>query len=247
MSPDLGIGLAGGIDKDGSRAGELLDIAFASVEFGSVAAGVADCPDHSAATLAARLDEWRVNRLFPTKTPDIGIGIGRPAGAPPEALPDAWLAGLEAVADVADYVSFNLTAAANRPLLAAEQRPLLARSFAAVVARRDALAANGRRVALAVKLPLGAPGEPLPSITLLAAVAGFCRLTMVRADSDPDFSRIAALARRLPRTVRLVAVGGIRSAADVNAARAAGATGVQVHRAFAEQGAACLTVLRGGV
>lgn len=264
MKPDLGIGLAGGLDKDGSRAAELLAAGFASVEFGSVAAGCSNYPDASAAALAGRLGAWRIAHRQPAAAPPrvgvgmgvgmgvgaglgvgIGIGIGRAAGAPPEALADCWLAGLEAVAGVADYVSFNLTAAANRPLLAAEQRPLLARSFAAVVARRDALVANGRRVDLALKLPLGAPGEPLPSIALLAAVAGFNRLTAVRTDGDPDFFRIAALARRLPRTVRLVAVGGIRSAADVNAARAAGATGVQVHRAYAEHGASCLAVLRG--
>jgi dihydroorotate dehydrogenase len=243
MRLELGIGLAGGIDKDGSRAAELLAAGFASVEFGSVAAGGSDYPDASAATLAANLAAWRTSHLH-TAAPRIGVGISRPAGAPLEALPDCWLAGLEALAGVADYVSFNLTAAANRPLLTAEQQPLLARSFAAVVARRDALAAKGRRVELAVKLPLGAPGEPLPGIALLAAVAGFAHLAVVRADNAPDFSRITSLARRLPR-VRLVAIGGIRSAADVGAARAAGAAGVQVHRAFAEQGAACLIALRG--
>ena len=41
----------------------------------------------------------------------------------------------------------------------------------------------------------------------------------------------------------LVAIGGIRSAADVAAARAAGAAGVQVHRLFVEQGANCLAEL----
>jgi dihydroorotate dehydrogenase len=236
-----GIGLAGGIDKDGSRAGELLAAGFASVEFGSVAAGIDGHPDDSAAMLAATLAAYR-----DAGETRIGVGISRPPGAPPEALLACWLAGLEAVAGVADYVSFNLSAAANRPLLAVERRGLLACGFALVAGWRDALAAaGGRRLRLALKLPLGARGEPLSTIGLLAAAAGFDQLTAVRADDAPDFTRLKALARLLGDGPTLVAVGGIRSATDIGAACAAGAAGVQVHRAFVEHGAACLGQLRG--
>ncbi|HEX5803357.1 MAG TPA: hypothetical protein VFY24_10050 [Azospira sp.] len=268
---DLGIGLAGGIDRDGHRAAELLAAGFDSVEFGSVAAGIAGHPDASAATLAARLAAHRspapgavdAARLGvgagvgmhadagidvaadAGREVVIGVGIGRPSGAPLAALADCWLAGLEAVAGVADYVSFNLSAAANRPLLAAEWQVLLARSFAAVAAWRDAhAAAGGRRLRLAAKFPLGTVGEALSGVGLLAADAGFDRLTAVRADDAPDFFRLAALARHVAQGPLLVAVGGIRHAADVNRARAAGAAGVQVHRLFAEQGAACVARLR---
>lgn len=244
---DLGIGLAGGIDRDGHRAAELLAAGFDSVEFGSVAAGIAGHPDAGAATLAARLAEQRSRAPGAAGTARIGVGIGRPPDAPLTALADCWLAGLEAVAGVADYVSFNLSAAANRPLLAAEWQALLAQSFAAVAAWRDAhAAAGGRRLCLAAKFPLGAIGEALPGVGLLAADAGFDRLTAVRADDSPDFSRLAALARHVAQGPLLVAVGGIRRAADVHRARAAGAAGVQVHRLFAEQGVDCVARLRGG-
>jgi dihydroorotate dehydrogenase len=241
---DLGIGLAGGIDRDGSRAGELLAAGFDSVEFGSVAAGVAGFTDDSAAALADRLAAWRAAQASGAG-PRLGVGLDRPAGAPPEALADAWLAGFDAVAAVADYVSLNLTAAVNRLLLAPAHRPLLARAFAAVAARRDALAAAGHRVELAVKLPLGADGETLPSIGLLAAAAGFERLTFMRAAGDTGFARFAALALMIDGQAALVAVGGIRDAADIAAARNAGAAGVQVHRLFVERGRACLRALRG--
>lgn len=239
----LGIGLAGGIDRDGGRARELLAAGFDSVEFGSVAAGIAGFPDAGAAMLAARLAGWRCVQAH-GDGPRIGVGLGRPPGAPAAALADCWIAGLAAVAGVADYVSLNLTAAANRPLLAPACRPLLARAFAAVAARRDALAAGGHRVDLAVKLPLGDPGEPLPTVGLLAVAAGFERLTLVRSDGDAGFARLAALARQIDGRAAPVAVGGIRSAADVAAARRAGAAGVQVHRLYAERGAACLAGLR---
>ncbi|MBI2306250.1 MAG: dihydroorotate dehydrogenase [Rhodocyclales bacterium] len=244
---DLGIGLAGGIDKDGSRAAELLAAGFASIEFGSVAAGIAGYPDAGAAVLAERLGALAAladERPRPAPSPRIGVGVSRPPGAPSAALADCWLAALEALAGVADYVSFNLSAAANRPLLAAEQRPLLARSFATVAAWRDvSAAAGGRRLDLAVKLPLGALGELLPSAALLAAAAGFDQLTVVRADDDAGFSRLTALDRHLHGGLPLVVVGGIRSAADVGAARAAGAAGVQVHRLFVEQGVRCVETL----
>lgn len=242
---DFGIGLAGGIDKDGSRATELLAAGFDSVEFGTVAAGIAGHPDASAAVLAARLADWRASASG--AAPRIGVGLGRPPGAPPAALADGWLAGLALVTGVADYVSLNLSAAANRPLLAAAQWPLLARAFAAVVAWRAAMAAAGEcSIELAVKLPLGAAGEPLPGVARLAVAAGVDRLTVVRADGATDFARVAALAREIDGQAALVAVGGIRSAADVAAARRAGAAGVQVHRLFVDEGAAGVARLRAG-
>src|SRR5690606_9177148 len=79
---DLGIGLAGGIDRDGSRAGELLAAGFASVEFGSVAAGIAGFLDDSAAALAARLGEWRA-APGRADAPRIGGGLSRPPAREP--------------------------------------------------------------------------------------------------------------------------------------------------------------------
>ena len=51
------------------------------------------------------------------------------------------------------------------------------------------------------------------------------------------------LARRHPAGPALVAVGGIRNANDVHAALNAGASAVQVHRAFTQHGPACLSDL----
>ncbi|PKO88604.1 MAG: dihydroorotate dehydrogenase [Betaproteobacteria bacterium HGW-Betaproteobacteria-12] len=225
-------GLAGGIDKDGSRAAELLAHGFGSVEVGSV------WPEH-AASVAATLAGGMASRGGA-----VGLGLGLPADLPEDSLTVAWLAGLAALWPVADYLSFNLSAAANRRFLLPEHRCRLARACRAAVGQRDGrAAASGRYLPLALKLPLGGVGDPLPAAAEIAAAAGFDLLTVVLPEAAGRFARLAELAGQLAGGPALVAVGGIRSAADVAAARAAGAAGVQVHRLFVEQGAACLDSL----
>lgn len=226
-------GLAGGIDKDGGQVAELLAHGFGSVEVGSL------LPEQAAA-VAVRLAAARVARGGV-----IGAGLGLPAELPAEQLRAAWLQGLAALWPVADYLSFNLSAQANRRFLAADHWPQLAAACLAVAFRRDRLTADsGHYLPLALKLPLGGAGEALPPSAAIAAAAGFDQLTVVLPEGAGRFARLAELAEHLDGGPALVAVGGIRSAADVAAARAAGAAGIQVHRLFVEQGAACLDALQ---
>ncbi|MDD2744683.1 MAG: hypothetical protein PHV02_20680 [Rhodocyclaceae bacterium] len=225
-------GLAGGIDKDGSRMCELLAMGFGSVEFGSV------LPD-AVPALAATL----LNRPASAGTA-VGVGLSLPAESPAAVLGDAWLAGLNGLWANVDYLSFNLSARANRRFLHSEQLARLASACLAVAFRRDCLQADsGRYLPLALKLPLGEVGEPLPTAAFVAAAAGFDQLTLVLPEVPEGTQRLAELARRLGAGPALVAVGGIRSAAAIASARQAGAAGVQVHRLFVEQGAACLATL----
>lgn len=230
-------GLAGGIDKDGRRAGELLGIGFGSVEFGTVAAH----PD-APFGLAALVERLAALPPRPSGASAIGIGIGLPPEAQPDELPAFWRAGLAGAWPVADYVSFNLSARAYRPLRAPRYLPLLARALKSVAAKRDALP---RRIALALKFHLGEIGEAFAPVADAAAEAGFDILTAVLPEEERRFERLAAFTRRHAGGPAVVAVGGIRSASEVASARAAGAAGVQVHRAFSEAGAACLPALLG--
>lgn len=235
-------GLAGGIDKDGSRAGELLTLGFGSVEFGTVA-------PHPEGNSSLDLLVQRLTALPPRQPGGaaIGIGLGLAPDTLPADLPATWLAGLAGAWPVADYLSFNLSARAYRPLLAGEYLPLLAGALKAVTAARERLP---RRIPLALKLPLGGEEEALPAVAEAAADAGFDMVTAVLPEAGEGFARLAALARRLEcwdGGPALVAVGGIRSATDVRTALAAGASGVQVHRLFVEQGAACLPLLGEGL
>lgn len=234
-------GLAGGIDKDGSRAAELLAAGFGSVEFGTVTPHPEPGNNPGVTALAARLAA-----LPPRRPGDAGIGIGLGMGnsAAPAALPMEWLSGLQQAWSVADYLSFNLSACRYRSLLAAEHLQLLLRAFTTVDAERRRLSiAGGRFVGLALKLPLGSAGAFPLKLAEAAADAGFDAVTAVLPEGIERFGRLHSLASLLRGKAALVAVGGIRTAADIRAVRAAGADGVQVHTAFARHGAACLRAL----
>lgn len=231
-------GLAGGIDKDATRAAELLGLGFGSVEFGTVAVGPRAGTELAA--LRARL------AALPARAGDgaaIGIGLGLPADASPRALAACWIAGLYGAWDVADYLSFNLSARACAPLLAPTRLALVEAALQAVAAARAGLP---RRVPLALKFRLEPADEAPPAVALAAAAAGFDLLTAVLPDdATKRMSSLHALVATVSDGPAVVAVGGIRDAADVTAASQAGAAGVQVHRVFAESGSACLPRLLG--
>lgn len=230
-------GLAGGIDQNGSRAEELLGIGFGSVEFGTVAAH----PD-APFGLAALTERLATLAPRPPGATAIGIGIGVPPQAQPGDLPAFWRAGFVGASQVADYVSFNLTARAYQPLLDCAYLPLIGRALAAVAAARERVS---RRVPVALKFPLGKVGEPFPAVAEAAAQAGFDILTAVLPEGGERLARLSEFTAHVANRSAVVAVGGFRSAADIAAAHTAGAAGVQVHRAFAEHGAACLPALLG--
>ncbi len=225
-------GLAGGIDKDGSRVAALLAMGFGSVEIGSV------MPE-AVPGVAARLLPLHQSGLSA-----IGVGVGLPPELSAERLSATWLAGLNGLWPAVDYLSINLSAKANQRFLQADHWPHFARACLAVTFQRDRLQSeSARHLPVALKLPLGDGADALPMAAFVAAAAGFDQLTLVLPEAEDRFSRLAELARQLDQGPALVAVGGIRSAADVRAARQAGAAGVQVHRLFVERGAACLAAL----
>lgn len=231
------LGLAGGLDKDGSRAAELLASGFGSVEFGTVTPQPEPGGNPGVAALAARLSAHAPRGPGGCR---IGIGIGM-GNAAAELLPSAWVGGLHAAQDVADYLCFNLSARCYRHLLSPDHLPLLLRTFAAVTTGRD----RHCRVPLALKLPLGATDAFPLTLAEAAADAGFDAVTAVLPEQAERFDRLHALALRLQGKAAVVAVGGIRSSADVQAALAAGAQGVQVHTLYAQLGAGCLALLLG--
>ena len=67
--------------------------------------------------------------------------------------------------------------------------------------------------------------------------AGLVVAAHIKRKAKPE---IAILRQQVGAGPDLVAVGGIRCRADVDRARACGASGVQVHRLFTAQGAQCL-------
>jgi len=237
------LGLAGGIDKDGSRAAELLAMGFDSVEFGTVAPEAEPDGAPGVRTLAARLAALAPCERSKAR---VGIGLGMSANAPPSALPGEWARGLHEGWAAADYVSFNLSARRYRSLLNVDYASLLLRAFASVAAERDRRTRAGdQHVAIALKVPLGSE-DPFPlALAEGAADAGFDAVIGVLPEDAGRLGQLRLLAGRLRGKAAVLAVGGVRTAADVHAALEAGASGVQVHTAFVQLGVQCLAVLRG--
>ncbi|WP_324100961.1 hypothetical protein [Noviherbaspirillum sp.] len=232
------LGLAGGIDKDGSRAAELLAAGFDSVEFGTVTPQPEEGHNSGLAALVSRLASLSP-RL--TDKPRVGIGIGMSSSGPPAALPDEWASGFRGARAIADYACFNLSARRYQSLLNTAHLPLLRYAFATVAAVRQS--EQGRDVAVTLKIPLGVDDAFPLALAETAVSEGFDAIIAVLPDSAHRLDRLRLLADRLHGKAGLVAVGGIRNADDARAAHAAGADGVQVHRVFTELGAACLPAL----
>lgn len=231
-------GLAGGIDKSGERAAELLGLGFGSVEFGSVTGLPLAASNPGLAALIGRIATVDPEKRAKTA---VGISLGLPPDLPAPALVGEWRRALGLLAEappVVDYLSLNLSAAANRRFVGEALRPILLEALAAVAEWR---AGQGERPQLAVKLPLEAAAE----LSSACRAAGIGQLTVVIPDSLERSAGLAQLKAlcALIRPARVVAVGGLRSAADRQEALNAGCAGVQVHRLFLAQGAATPVLL----
>lgn len=228
-------GLAGGIDKTGGRAGELLELGFGSIEFGSVTCQ--PLPGHNPG-LEALVRAIATVKAKKCPKSAIGLGLGLPSDLPPEALADEWLRGLELLADlpaVLDYLSLNLSAAANRRFVAEPLRPILLDALERVALFRSRRNPDDQPL-LVLKLPLEAAAGLMPAMRQ----AGVGQATVVISDGL-DRSGGLVLIRQLCAAVpdvRIVAVGGIRTATDRLEMLNAGCAGVQVHRLFVAEGAA---------
>lgn len=242
-------GLAGGIDKDGSRAVALLSGGFGSVEFGTVTPQPEPGHNPGVAALVANLSSADRSKCHGAR---VGVSLGAGLDAAPFALAAEWLAGMHAAWAVADYLCFNLSARAYRPLLAVHHAMLVVDAVATVVRAREQLTRRtGRRVALALKLPLAEIGghrpECLRAIAEIAPQAGLDALVAVLPASSERLALLREAVSLLQGGTAVIAVGGLRTADDVRAVLAVGAQGVQVHGAFVERGVDCLPALQAGM
>ncbi len=163
----------------------------------------------------------------------------------PNSSIDALCAGLDHASLYADYLMLNLIAPRRAALLSAEQRPRLRQILAALRLRQQQLDLPGRRVPLAVKLRC-VPGQVPLSLTELLLELGYDGLLAAhdpgppatrqryRAWQHPDnqaqaCAQIEQLRALCGNQLALMSVGGIQSAAHLQARLAAGAELVQVH------------------
>lgn len=266
------VGLAAGLDKNGVAVDGLGALGFGFVEVGTVtpraqpgqprprlfrvpAAGALinrmGFPNEGAAALAARLRQRRWQGI-------VGVNIGKNADTPLERAVDDYVACLEIVRDVSDYIVVNVSSpntAGLRSLQASEHlEPLLTRVI-------DVAAGGGARraVPLLVKIsPDLSPAElddvaallrrlPLAGVVATNTTLGHPELRDARTLAGGLSGRpllplslavVASLRKALGPDYPIVGAGGIASGEDARRMRAAGADLVQIYSGLVYRGPA---------
>jgi len=209
-----------------------------------------------AARLAAR------NPAFPTT---LGVNIGKNAATPIERATDDYLAGLAGVYPHADYVTINVSSPNTKDLRSLQTDAALDALLAALVARRGELAVeHARRVPMFVKVAPDLEPKEIDAIAdalLRHGIDGVIatNTTVARdgvagrrhADESGGLSGaplrersdrvIARLRCALGTGVPIIGVGGVMSADDARAKRAAGADLVQLYTGFIYRGPMLVT------
>lgn len=194
----------------------------------------------------------------------LGINIGKNADTPMAHAVDDYLTGLRKVHAHASYVTVNISSPNTRNLRDLQDEQMLNQLLAQIAAEREVLAQRqGRRAPLLVKIAPDVSGAQIEGIALAARTHGIDGLiatntTLSRAGVEghvhadqagglsgaPLKDRADATLRELRTRVGadfvLVGVGGIASAQDALAKRAAGADLVQLYTGFIYEGPALI-------
>ena len=205
--------------------------------------------------LAARLERSRRDY-----TGVLGINIGKNADTPIERAADDYLLCLRRLHRYADYITVNISSPNTKNLRELQGDAALDGLLGAIAgARRELAQAEGRQAPVLVKIAPDLADEQLPGIVELArrhgmdgliatnttlareAVAGHRHASQAGGLSGAP---LCARAERVIQQLRaaagadypLIGVGGIGSAAQAQARRAAGADLVQIYSGFIYRG-----------
>jgi dihydroorotate dehydrogenase len=268
------VGLAAGMDKNGEYLDPLAALGFGFLEIGTVTPRpqpgnpkprLFRLVEHEAIINRMGFNNVGVEQLLRNVEKSsfrgvLGINIGKNFDTPIERAADDYLACLDAVYDRATYVAVNVSSPNTRNLRDLQSREKLDELLAAIMARRDSLAARAGTVKpLAVKIAPDLDDEQVEAIAELAVKHRIDALiatntTIGRAGVEghrhageagglsgrPVFALSTAVLRKLSRLlagrVPLIGVGGIHSGADAKAKVEAGASLVQVYTGFIYHG-----------
>jgi dihydroorotate dehydrogenase len=220
------LGIAAGFDRFGRLGRRASALGFGFNEIGSINLGA-----------IAQLSP----RALSPGTARLGINLS----LAPDITLAALRAGLARAWPLADYLTLNLIGPNSAALLSAGQRPRLRQLLAAARSEQQRLNEAGHRVPLAVKLRC-LPGQVPLELAELLLELGYDGL-LAAHDPGPPATRqryrawqdaaqqaqacaqIEQLRRLCGRQIALMSVGGIQTAAHLDARLAAGAELVQVH------------------
>jgi len=268
------VGLAAGMDKNAQYLDTLSALGFGYLEAGTVTPRPQ--PGNAKPRLFRLVEhEAIINRLgFNNVGVDeflrnvekssfrgvLGINIGKNFDTPIERAVDDYLACLDAVYERATYVTVNISSPNTRDLRELQSREMLDDFLAAIMSRRDSLAARAQRVKpLAVKIAPDLDDAQIAAIAELAVrhrvdalIATNTTIGRAGVEGHPHASEagglsgrpvfapstevLRKLSRLLDGRIPLIGVGGILTGSDAKAKFDAGASLVQIYTGFIYRG-----------
>jgi len=274
------VGLAAGLDKNGEHIDALFALGFGFVEIGTITprpqAGnpqprLFRLPEHNAIINRMGFNNAGVDALVRNverarnRRGLLGINIGKNKDTPNEQAVDDYIACLDKVYPLADYITVNISSPNTAGLRELQEETALRQLVSQLRDRQEDLAAqHGRRVPMLVKV---APDLSERDIDAAARVLGELQVDgVIATNTTIDHSKVAGdplaneagglsgapvleqstlvlrrLRSRLPESVPLVGVGGILSGADAVAKMAAGAALVQCYSGLIFRGPALVS------
>lgn len=268
------VGLAAGLDKNGAHIDALDDMGFGFVEIGTVTPrpqpgnpkkrmfrviehqGIINRMGFNNLGVDALADNVRRRKSRCV----LGINIGKNADTPIERAADDYLACMDKVYALADYIAVNISSPNTKNLRQLQGSDALAALLAALKTRQQALAAqHGRYVPLAVKIAPDLDDEAIADVARLlvahgidAVIAGNTTLARDAIAGHPHADEagglsglplrdkathlIRQLAMELGGSLPIIGVGGIFSGQDAAEKIDAGASLVQLYTGLVYQG-----------
>jgi len=264
------LGVAAGLDKDGLAVEALLALGFSHVEVGTVTLRpqpgnarprVWRAPEHAAVLNAMGFPSSGAaavrSRLLPLRPPGIiGINIGKNADTPLEQATADYVGLVEALFEVAQYITVNVSSPNTSGLRSLQMADQLAGLLAELRAANERMGKILRYPPrpLLVKIAPDLTDAEVEGVAEAAAANGVVGIvatntTIARSGIDPRYADhpgglsgpplreraeqvMRVLYRRVGSQVPLIGVGGIGSGADAVARIRSGATLVQLYTGF---------------
>ena len=268
------VGLAAGMDKNAQYLDALSALGFGHLEVGTVTPRpqpgnprprLFRLVEHEAIINRMGFNNVGVEQLLKNVDKSsfrgvLGINIGKNFDTPIERAADDYLACLDAVYDRATYVAVNISSPNTKNLRDLQSKEKLDELLAAVMARRETLAARAGAVKpLAVKIAPDLDDEQIEAVAELSVKHRIDALiatntTIGRAGVEghrhaneagglsgrPVFAPSTEVLRKLSRLlggrIPLIGVGGVMTGADARAKIDAGASLVQIYTGFIYRG-----------
>ncbi|MBN8768737.1 MAG: quinone-dependent dihydroorotate dehydrogenase [Stenotrophomonas nitritireducens] len=273
------VGLAAGLDKNGEHIDALFGLGFGFVEIGTVTprpqAGnpkprLFRLPRHAAIINRMGFNNAGVDALVRNversrqRTGPLGINIGKNKDTPNEDALSDYLACMEKVYPLADYITVNISSPNTAGLRELQEEQALRRLVGGLREAQERLAAqHGRRVPMLVKVApdlsdrdIEAAARVLGELEVDGVIATNTTIGREGVEHDPRAAETGGLSgapllgqstlvlrrlrARLPERIPLIGVGGIQSGADAVAKMAAGATLVQCYSGLVFRGPALI-------